>query len=47
MQVDRWVLDWDKENGVESWLTKGYKEIDVDRREVETNTGGYKKNRQR
>ena len=50
--MDRWRLGWDKENGVkkdkhESGLTKRYKEIEVDRQEIETNIGGYTKNRVR
>ena len=50
--MDRWGLSWDKENGVErdsrqSGLTKRYKEIEVDRQEIETNIGEYTKNRQR
>ena len=49
--MDRWRLGWDEENGVErdrhqSELTKRYKEIEVDRQEVETNISGYMKNRQ-
>ena len=50
--MDRWVLGWDKENGVErdghqSGLTKRYKEIKVDSQEIETNIGRYTKNRAR
>ena len=50
--MDRWWLWWGKENGVErirnkSGLTKRYKEIEVDRQEIETNIGGYTKNRLR
>ena len=50
--MDRWGLGWDKENGVEkdrhqSGLTKRYKEIDVDRQEIETNIGIRTKNRVR
>ena len=45
-------LGWDKENGVERdrhqfGLTKRYKEIEVDRQEIETNIVGHTKNRQR
>ena len=52
MQVDRSWLGWDKENGVERdrhqfQLTKRYKEIEVDRQEIETNIGRYIKNRVR
>ena len=50
--MDRWELGWDKENGVirdRHWpgLTKRYKDIGVDKQEIETNVGGYTKNRQR
>ena len=50
--MDRWGFRWDKEKGVKgdrhlSWLTKRYKEIEVDRQEIETNIGGYIKNRLR
>ena len=45
MQVDRWQLGWDKENGIErdrhqSGLTKRYKDIEVDRQEIERDSGG-------
>ena len=50
--MDKWGLGWDKKNGVErnrhqSGLTKRYKAIKVDRQEIETNIGGYTKNRLR
>ena len=50
--MDRRGLGWDKENGVERdrhqfQLTKKYKEIEVDRQEIETYIGGYTKNRVR
>ena len=50
--MDRWGLGWDKENGVErdrhqAGLIKGYKEIKVDRQDIETYIGRYKKNGQR
>ena len=50
--MDRWGLGCGKENRVErdrhqSGLIKTYKEIKVDRLEIETNIGGYTKNRQR
>ena len=50
--MDRWGLGWYEESGVErnrhqSGLTKRYKEIEVDKQEIETNIGGYTKNRQR
>ena len=43
--MDRWGLDWDKENGFERYsrefgLTKRYKEIEVDRKEIKIDTGG-------
>ena len=46
MQVDRWGLDWEKENRIErvrhlSGLTKRYKEVEVDRQEIETNICEY------
>ena len=46
--MDSWGLGWDKENGIErdnhpSALTK---EVEVARQEIETNIGGYTKNRQ-
>ena len=45
-------IDRDKENGIErdrhqSVLTKRYKDIEVDREEIETKIGRYTKNRQR
>ena len=48
--MDRWGLGWDEENGVErdrhqSESTKRYKEIEVDRQEIETMIGGYTKDR--
>ena len=50
--MDRWGSGWDKEYGVErdrqqSGLTKRYKELEVDRQEIETSIGGYTKNRMR
>ena len=50
--MNRWGLGWDNENGDEKYrpksvLIKIYKEIEVDRQEIETNIGGYAKNRQR
>ena len=50
----RWINEHqaEKQNGVErdrnkSGLTKRYKEIEVDRQEIETNIGGYTKDRLR
>ena len=45
-------LGRNRENGVErdthqSGMTKRYKEIEVNRQEIETNIGGYSKNRVR
>ena len=42
--MDRWGLGWEKKNGVErdrhQWgLTKRYKEIMVDRKEIKIDTG--------
>ena len=50
--MDRWGLGWDKENGLERdrhqfGLTKRYKEIKLDRQEIEKNIGAFTKNRQR
>ena len=47
--MNRSGLSWDKENGVErnrhqSGFTKRYKEIQVDRQEIEINISGYTKN---
>ena len=36
-----------KEIGINTGLTKKYKEIEVDRQEIETNIGGYSKNKMR
>ena len=43
--MDRWGLGWDNENGDKRdrhqfWLTKRYKEIEVDRQEIERDSGG-------
>ena len=50
MDIQR--IDRDKENGIERdrrefGLKKRQKEIEVNRRGIETNIGGYTKNRQR
>ena len=44
--MDRWGLGWGQEKKVErdrhqSGLIKRYKEIEVDRQEIEKNIGGY------
>ena len=50
MDIQR--IDRDKENGIErdrrefGW-TKRYKEMEVDRQKIETNIGGFTKNRMR
>ena len=50
--MDRCGIGRNNENGVErdrhqSGMAKRYKEIEVDRQEIETNIGGYTKNRVR
>ena len=48
--MDRWGLGWDNENGDDryrhkSGLTKRYKDIEVDRQEIERDSGGLKKDK--